>query len=299
MNDLHSKNVEEPIDIADLIQNVLDNAKFVAIMTVAIAAVSAIYISSVERTYIATTLVKSSSQVGSTGESSAAGLAGLLGIQASATLSPTNTDIDSTMAMMYSRPFIQDFIVKHGLMTKIFEDDWNKENNSWKSEEPSLIDAYEVIRKAIKIEFDPVAWTRRQIGYATIDVSWKDKETAAYIVNNLVIDINTFLSAKMIKESEKSIAFLDDQFTKTNVLSVRESLSKLKTEQLRNMMLANSSEDFALTVIDDALPPEFPTSPKRVQFVFIATSLGFLASIILIFLKDSIVPILKRLKFSL
>ena len=26
MNDLHSKNVEEPIDIADLIQNVLDNA---------------------------------------------------------------------------------------------------------------------------------------------------------------------------------------------------------------------------------------------------------------------------------
>ena len=219
MNDLYSKDIDEPVDIADLIQNVLDNAKFVVIMTVAIATMSAIYISTVERTYVATTLVKSSSQVGSTGESSAAGLAGLLGIQASATLSPTNTDIDSTMAMMYSRPFIQDFIVKHNLMIKIYEDDWDKESGSWRGEEPDLIDAYEIIRKAIKIEFDPVAWTRRQIGYATIDVAWRDKETAAYIVNNLVIDINTFLSARMIKESEKSIAFLDDQFTKTNVLS--------------------------------------------------------------------------------
>jgi len=63
--------------------------------------------------------------------------------------------------------------------------------------------------------------------------------------------------------------------------------------------LANSSKDFALTVIDDALPPEFPTSPKRLQFVIIGTALGFFASIILIFFKDAVLPIFKRLRFSL
>ena len=299
MTDFNTNNTEDSVDIADLLQVILDNAKFIVIMTISIAVLSALYISSVERTYIATSLVKSSSKVGSTGDSSASGLAGLLGIQASSTLSPTNTDIDSTMAIMYSRPFIEKFIIDHGLMSTIFENDWDKESKTWKGEEPSIIDGYEAIKKSIKITLDPVAWTRRQIGFARIQVSWRDKETPAYIVNNLVKDINTFLSIQMIEESEQSISFLDDQFTKTNVLSVRESLSKLKTEQLRNMMLANSSKDFALTVIDDALPPEFPTSPKRLQFLIIATALGFFASIILIFFKDAVLPIFKRLRFSL
>ena len=100
----------------------------------------------------------------------------------------------------------------------------------------------------------------------------------------------------MIAESERSIIFLDEQFIKTNVLTVRESLSKLKTEQIRNMMLANVSKDFAVRIIDDALVPEFPESPKRVQFVMIATALGFVASIIIVFLNISVFPLIRKLK---
>ena len=100
----------------------------------------------------------------------------------------------------------------------------------------------------------------------------------------------------MIAESERSIIFLDEQFIKTNVLTVRESLSKLKTEQIRNMMLANVSKDFAIRIIDDALVPEFPESPKRVQFVMIATALGFVASIIIVFLNISVFPLIRKLK---
>ena len=76
----------------------------------------------------------------------ASGLAGLLGIQASSTLSQANTDIDSTMAIMYSRPFIEKFIIDHGLMSTIFENDWDKESKKWKGEEPSIIDGYEAIK---------------------------------------------------------------------------------------------------------------------------------------------------------
>ena len=296
MSDLHTQNNEEELSLVDLIQVILDHAKHVVIATIFIAVSSAIYISTVERTYVAKTLVKSSSKVGSTGESSASGLAGLLGIQASANLSAADTDMDSTMAIMNSRPFLEKFIVKHDLIKTIFEDEWDQKGKAWKDGEPSLTEAYKALKKGIKVTFDPVAFTRRQIGYSVIEVAWKDGENAAYIANNLVDDINIYLSKQMIEESEKSIAFLDQQFTKTNVLSVRESLSKLKTEQIRNMMLANVSKDFAIRVIDDALVPKFPESPKRFQFVLIATALGFVSSIIIIFMGITIVPSLKKLK---
>ncbi len=296
MTDFNINEIEDSVDIADLLQVIIDNIKYIALATICIGIFSAIYISTVERTYVALTLVKSAAKVGSTGESSASGLAGLLGIQSSATLSPSMTDIDSTMAIMYSRPFLESFIDKHDLLKVIFSDDWNDETKTWKDGEPTLTDGFDVLKKSITITFDPIAWTRRQVGYAEIEVDWSNAKTAAYIANNLVIDINIFLSKKMIDESNLSIAFLDEQWLKTNVLSVRESLSKLKTEQIRNMMLANSTKDFALTVINDALPPEFPTSPKRGQFVIIATALGFVVSILLIFLKDSLTPILRELK---
>ena len=296
MSDLNTQNNQEDVNLLELIQVILDHAKSIAIATIIIGVSSAIYISTVERTYVAKALIKSSSKVGSTGESNASGLAGLLGIQASANLAASDTDMDSTMAIMNSREFLEKFIVNHDLKKAIFEDDWDQKEKSWIKEEPILTEAYKTLKKAIKITFDPVAFTRRQIGYAEIEVKWKDPEIAAYIANNLPPDINLYLSTQMIAESERSIIFLDEQFIKTNVLTVRESLSKLKTEQIRNMMLANVSKDFAVRIIDDALVPEFPESPKRVQFVMIATALGFVASIIIVFLNISVFPLIRKLK---
>ena len=149
------------------------------------------------------------------------------------------------------------------------------------------------------VTFDQIAFTRRQIGFAELEVAWPNGKTAAYIANNLVKDLNQFLASQMIVEAESSVEFIDQQFTKTNVLAVRESLSKLKTEQIRNMMLANSSKDFALRVIDDALIPEFPSTPKRMQFVLIATALGLIASIVFVFLRMFILPNLKKLKLPI
>ena len=299
MSEFNTQTDEEPIDILDLIQLLLDNAKFIVIATISIAILSALYISSVERTYVATTLIKSSSKVGSTGDSAASGLAGLLGVQASSAIVSADNDIDSTIAIMTSREFLEKFIVDHDLLKEIFIDDWDKKNNSWKNEVPLITDGYYLLREAIKVTFDPIAFTRRQIGFAEIEVSWPNGKGAAYIANNLVKDLNQFLAQRMIIEAESSVEFIDKQFTKTNVIAVRESLSKLKTEQIRNMMLANSTTDFALRVIDDALIPEFPSTPKRMQFVLIASALGLLASIVFIFLRVSILPSLKKLKLPI
>ena len=299
MSEFNTQTNEEPIDILDLIQLLLDNAKFIAIATISIGILSALYISSVERTYVATTLIKSSSKVGSTGDSAASGLAGLLGVQASTAIVSADNDIDSTIAIMTSREFLEKFIIDHDLLKEIFIDDWDKENNIWKNEVPIITDGYYLLREAIRVTFDPIAFTRRQIGFAELEVSWPNGKGAAYIANNLVRDLNQFLAENMIEEAESSVDFIDEQFTKTNVIAVRESLSKLKTEQIRNMMLANSSKDFALRVIDDALIPEFPSTPKRMQFVLIASALGLLASIVIIFLRISIFPYLKKLKLPI
>ena len=60
MSEFNTQTNEEPIEILELLQLLLDNAKFIVIATISIGILSALYISSVERTYIATTLIKSS-----------------------------------------------------------------------------------------------------------------------------------------------------------------------------------------------------------------------------------------------
>jgi uncharacterized protein involved in exopolysaccharide biosynthesis len=289
---------DRPIKFVDLIQDVLDHKKLVILLTGIIAVISVVYVLSVERTYIAETLVKTSAN-NSSGNAMDGGLAGLLGFQGQGTqLSSSLTDLPSTIAIMNSREFLEKFIIDHQLMTEIFNEQWDKTNKKWKNEEePSVTDGFKALKKSIKIVFDPIAWTRRQIGYAQIEVSWKNSNNAAYIANHLVEDINLYLSLQMISEAKKSIDFLDEQAIKTNVITVKESLYALKTEQLRNMMLANSSKDFALIVIDNALPPEFPSSPKRVQFVIVSTIFGFLFSLFLVFFKDSFLPLYRQLRF--
>ena len=112
MSEFNTQTNEEPIEILELLQLLIDNAKFIEIATISIGILSALYISSVERTYIATTLIKSSSKVGSTGDSAASGLAGLLGVQASTAIVSNQNDIDSTIAIMISREFLEKFIVE-------------------------------------------------------------------------------------------------------------------------------------------------------------------------------------------
>ena len=294
-NDNH---LEEPIQLLDLLQITLNYKKFIIVLTAIIAISSALYTLSMERIYVAQTLVKSTSQSISAGDSMGGGLAGLLGLQGQAEVSGSLTDIDSTIAIMNSRPFLEKFIIDNKLLPEIFDDLWDKKNSKWYQDvEPNLTDGYKVLKESLEITFDPVAWTRRQVGYVLIDVSWNNSKTSAYIANKLVEDINLYLSNQMVNEAQKSIIFIDEQALKTNANSVKESLYKLKTEQLRNMMLANSSKEFALRVIDNALPPKIPSRPKRTQIVLIATSLGFLFSVLLVFLKTSLFPLIKQLKF--
>jgi len=288
---------DAPIKFVDLFQTVLDHKKFVFFLTGIIAVISALYILSVERAYIAETLVKAS-QKNSAAEGGIGGLAGMLGIQEQAEIAGSITDLDSTIAIMNSRQFLEKFIIDNQLMTEIFHEQWDKKNKKWiNGEEPSVTDGHKVLKESITIIFDPIAWKRRQIGFARIEISWKDPNNAAYIANHLVEDINLYLSSQMINEANESIAFLDDQAVKTSAISVKESLYTLKTDQLRNMMLANSSKDFALRVIDNALPPEFPSTPKRAQFVILSTIFGFLFSLFLVFFKDSFSPLYRQLKF--
>ena len=182
-NDNH---LEEPIQLLGLLQTALNYKKFIIVLTAIIAICSVLYALSLERIYVAQTLVKSTSKSVSAGDNMGGGLDGLLGIQGQAEVSGSLTDVDSTIAIMNSRSFLEKFIIDNKLLPEIFDDSWDKKNSKWNQDvEPNLTDGYKVLKESLKITFDPVAWTRRQIGYVQIEVSWNNSKTSAYIASSL------------------------------------------------------------------------------------------------------------------
>ena len=288
---------EQSIQLKDVLQTLLDHKKMILVIIMTLSFLSVIYIVSQDRVYVASALAKASSKTRSEGDTGG-GLAGLLGLGGQAEISQQSSDANNTISIMNSRPFLERFIDKNQLLQGIFEEDWDEEGKKWKTDSPpTLTDGYKILQDSLKIEFDPIAWTRRQIGYVVIEVRWKDGETAAFIANNLIKEVNIWLSEEMVEESEKSITFIDEQISKVVSMDVKESLAMLKTEQLRNMMLANAADDFALRVIDSALVPEFPSEPKRTQFVLLSTFFALLMAVMVVFLKVSFIPLIKQLKF--
>jgi hypothetical protein len=67
---------------------------------------------------------------------------------------------------------------------------------------------------------------------------------------------NDDLRDQAIEESERDISYLSDQVVKTNVLQLRDAIYSLMENEIKEEMLARGSEQYALKVVDPAIPPE-------------------------------------------
>ena len=87
-----------------------------------------------------------------------------------------------------------------------------------------------------------------------------------------------------IQEAERSIAFLNMQREKTNLVALDEVFAQLIEEQTKTIMLANSRPEYLFEIIDPAIAPEMRFSPNRALFCVIGTLIGGILSILLVLL---------------
>jgi hypothetical protein len=111
---------------------------------------------------------------------------------------------------------------------------------------------------------------------------------AAQWANRLVVKLNTKLRQRAVDEGEKSIAYLNQQIEQTSIADLRNVLFKLIEEHTKSITLAKVNEEYALKVIDPAVPPEKKAKPKRTLMVVLGFILGGMLAVLFVFVRRAV-----------
>lgn len=196
------------------------------------------------------------------------GLAALAGID----IGSTGGRKEESFATLASAGFAREFIQTNNLLPILFDTKWDATTKRWRDGKPPSLES------AMKKFTEKVATVAedRKTGLVTVSIEWYSPQLAAQWANLLVDRANERLRAAAINNAERSVAYLEQELAKTNVVELRQAIYNLIEDQVNNAMLANVQREYAFRVIDPAVPPETRISPKRTAITLAGVVLGLL-----------------------
>jgi len=187
----------------------------------------------------------------------------------------------SARNLLDSRTFVEEFIERNSLMPLIFAEEWNDSAEDWHQEIERIPALWEGAEK-FKDQIFSVS-TDSDTGLTTLSIEWSDPELAAAWANQLATMANEIARSKDILEAERSIAYLNEQISQTNVIELQQVLYNLLEIEQKNLMLANAREEYIYRVIDPAVIPYQRVRPQRTLMVIVATVAGGIFGIFAVF----------------
>jgi uncharacterized protein involved in exopolysaccharide biosynthesis len=88
------------------------------------------------------------------------------------------------------------------------------------------------------------------------------------------------------KRVERSIEFLDNQINQTNLSEIKNSLLELIQQELKKLMIIESSDEYIYKILEPPIVPELKSSPNRLIIIFISIVLGFVVGLFISILKN-------------
>ena len=281
---------EDEIDLLELIRALLHGWKMIAGITTlctGLAVSRALFAPEVFKAETLLAPVQEEKTGASSSLSQFGGLAAMAGISI-----PSDSNVEQVLATLQSRKFLRVFIKEKNLLPILFKEIWDADRKAWildsKGDEPTEQKAVESFKGLLSVDVD------KESGLITLSVSWKNPDVVAEWTNDLVKQLNEQLRVEAIADSKKRVGYLEQELAKTTLQDMRAVLYKLLESEKQKAMLANVNEDFALEVIDPAVVPANPQSPKRKLIV----ALGMLSGVFLGIFAVFFFQFLKKLKSS-
>jgi len=209
------------------------------------------------------------------------GLASMAGINVGG-----GSDTATAIATLKSRQFLLPYLLEQDLFTTLFHDEWNAETKEWtgtnkrrdESGKPTNYELFERFTEdVLSVSED------KKTGLVTLGIEWEDPDLCANWASELPVRLNDHLREKAKAETEKNLAYLEEQLKNTQLIEIRESLFGLVESQTQNAMLANAKEEYAFRIIDPAYVPEERIRPQRALIVLASGMLGGFFGIFLCF----------------
>lgn len=184
------------------------------------------------------------------------GLASLVGMTSTSQVSRK----DEALATLRSRSFLAGFVQDLDLMPVLFSSEGSLRDRllPWFADRPpSLNDAAEMLRDEVIAVADD-----RRTGLIQIRVTWTDPDTTVRWAEELISRLNHELQARARDRAGREMAFLQKELEKNTAIEVRQAIFRLMETQMKTMMLANVSDEFALRIVD---PPVVPDADRPVS----------------------------------
>ena len=116
----------------------------------------------------------------------------------------------------------------------------------------------------------------------TVSVTHYSPIVARDWVTKIVGGVNEAVRAREVREAENSIAFLEEQRAKTNLVSLTEVFAELIEQQTKTVMLASASEEYVFQVLDPPVAPELKSEPRRALICMLGALLGGMLAILFV-----------------
>jgi uncharacterized protein involved in exopolysaccharide biosynthesis len=274
-----SESGDRVISLIDVF-TVLWSSKWVILAaTIVVAAGAAVTSRFLDKQYEASTVV---SVVSDEGSSSGLGALGAIASQftglASFATSNNNRKAEY-IAILQSETLTTAFIERNNLLPVLYAREWDGSANRWKKtkDAPTLWMANRLFKASIRKTTIDLRTTM-----VTLSITWHDAAMSAQWANGIVALANEYIRAKAISDGERNIAYLNEQLAQSNVVAVQNSISALLENEIKKIMLARGSEEYAFKIIDAATMPERPSSPNPLVWAIVGSTVGILVSSLLV-----------------
>lgn len=275
---VRSQEYEDEIDLRELALRLWARKGLILLCTLLAAAAAVTYALLATPMFRAeaTLSIRDDNQRGGLAAGQLGGLADLAGLSV-----PGSKDKAVAVATLKSRVLIEQFIADRELVDVLF-DPSEVGGLAGEGDPPTVWRAHrKFTENYFKVTED------KKSGLITVAVEWKDPAQATAWVGEIVARANDRLRQVAIEESEKNLAYLEQQAKATNVVEIQQALYRLAETEIKKLMLAKGAGEYAFKTVDPAREPEKRFKPKRAIIAIIGTFLGgFLGVFIALLLPD-------------
>ena len=191
-----------------------------------------------------------------------------------------------SLAVLQSDTLTTRYIREHNLLPVLYAKQWDPIAKQWRVQKPSEVPTMWRATQKFKDDIRNVNESTKT-GLVTMTITWDDPQLAAKWANDLVELTNDAMRERAIADSERNIAYLNEQAAKTDVSQVRAAVYAILESEIRHEMIARGTQEYALRVLDPAVAPEVPSSPRRTVWVIVSIMAGVLMSLLVVFLRES------------
>jgi uncharacterized protein involved in exopolysaccharide biosynthesis len=284
----------DEIDLWKLLQAIWNGKWLILLFTAFFSIGAVLYALSLSDQYRAVSILAPASSSSSSSLSKLAGQFGGLASLAGVSLGGGDGADKTTIAieLMKTWGFLEQFILESNIAAEVFA------ATKWDKAKKQLIydqEIYDPVSKKWLLDpqsdsggtFEPSSWVLYQELSKRLTIS-KDKETglirvslefyspelAKEWVDMLIKQINKQMKNEDKASAKKSIEFLTEQVSKTQVADMQAVFFQLIEEQAKTLMLAEVNDEYVLKTVSPAKIPEEKSGPKRALICIVGFLLG-------------------------